>query len=326
MSVFIKPPCKWPKDQWRRGFKKSPRHSGIDYGYRSAVYVGKTVENESKQILAAAAGIVLFATTGGGYNQGWGNRTGIQHTDRAWTTYAHAASGTAKVKKGDVVSQGQVLAIQGSTGEVTPPGAIHVHFELYIDNERVDPAPYLAGKPLPGTPVIKATAAGTKPSGSTPYAQRTTRGKVNGRTSASTSASIRQKLDKGVVGNFDAFRRGQKVSQNGVTSNIWFRGAFGKNWFWAGNFTSQSTAGMKDVTPKLPLPVKAKKQYVVIPKPYIWYDHPNDAVAAVDRRYSVPKGNYELVRVDPRGPRLIKWNGRQVWVGSTRTRPKIIVK
>lgn len=70
---------------------------------------------------------------------------------------------------------------------------------------------------------------------------------VNGRSRPQTSAPVRQKLRRGVVGTFDGHRVAQKVTQNGVTSDIWFRGAFKGNWFWAGNFIDRSTTGLPAV-------------------------------------------------------------------------------
>lgn len=267
-------PVHWPAEQAaasnHRGWSTNPRHSGIDYGWRAEPNTTKSREN-----LAVAAGRVESVTDNGGFNQGWGNRVWVQHTDRAATTYNHGATGSAKVRKGATVKAGQVVSSQGETGDAR---GVHLHFELYIDGVRVDPQPYLNGKPLPGAPVVKEDAGG-QPAGGATYAQRTVKnvplGYINGRASASLGGSVRQKLNKGVVGNFDAFTRGQKVTQNGVTSDVWFRGAFNHNWFWAGNFTSQSTTGMKNLTPAKPAP--AKKQFKTPPEGQFYYVNYNDA-------------------------------------------------
>ena len=180
--------------------------------------------------------------------------------------------------------------------------------------------------------IVVETPAGGGGKPAHPVTTRTVRrgtfDKLNGRTRPSTrSGKIVQTLKPGVVGHFDGYKRGQRVTVGGVTSDVWFRGAFNKNWFAAAAFTSQSTSGLKNLgTYKEPAKPAAKKKYVRIPEPYIWYDHPDDAARAVDRHYSVPKGDYPLIRVDSRGPRLIQWGNRQVWVGSTKTRPAIITK
>lgn len=70
---------------------------------------------------------------------------------------------------------------------------------------------------------------------------------INGRSQPKTSGKVTQRLARGKTGTFNGWRKGKKITQNGVTSNVWFRGAFNGNWFWAGNFTSQSTAGLPQV-------------------------------------------------------------------------------
>lgn len=96
---------------------------------------------------AAAPGVVEELYGGGGYNGGWGNRFGIRHTPRAVTTYNHWQTGSARVDLGQSVDAGTRLALMGSTGLAYGD---HLHFELYIDGVRVDPAPYYT-QDLPGS-------------------------------------------------------------------------------------------------------------------------------------------------------------------------------
>ena len=62
----------------------------------------------------------------------------LDHGDGIQTLYAHCSE--LLVSVGDVVTKGQVIAKVGSTGNSTGP---HVHFEVRINGERVDPLPYL---------------------------------------------------------------------------------------------------------------------------------------------------------------------------------------
>ena len=51
--------------------------------------------------------------------------------------YAHMSQLLAS--EGDVVSQGDVIGLVGSTGDSTGP---HLHFEVRVDGTRVDPLDY----------------------------------------------------------------------------------------------------------------------------------------------------------------------------------------
>jgi murein DD-endopeptidase MepM/ murein hydrolase activator NlpD len=56
-----------------------------------------------------------------------GNYIVIRHNDSEYSMYAHLKSGSVKMKKGDVVKRGQVIASVGNTGSSTEP---HLHFQL----------------------------------------------------------------------------------------------------------------------------------------------------------------------------------------------------
>ncbi|MBN2852473.1 MAG: peptidoglycan DD-metalloendopeptidase family protein [Clostridia bacterium] len=104
-------------------FKDWRMHTGIDLG---APY--------NANILAANDGVVLKA----GYSSGYGNRIVIDHGGGIATLYAHAT--TLLVHEGDKISQGQVIALVGSTGNSTGP---HLHFEVIVNGVQVDPMNYL---------------------------------------------------------------------------------------------------------------------------------------------------------------------------------------
>lgn len=72
------------------------------------------------------------------------------------------------------------------------------------------------------------------------------------RRAAPSTASERLKpdLEKGVVGNFAGWVRGEAVSGN----DVWFKGISG-HFFWSGAFTSASVAGLPDLTPVTPPPI-----------------------------------------------------------------------
>jgi murein DD-endopeptidase MepM/ murein hydrolase activator NlpD len=76
-------------------------------------------------------------------HSGFGNLIEIDHGDGLLTRYAHAE--VLLVKKGDLVSRGQMIARVGSTGLSTGP---HLHFEVRQDDKSLDPRAYLTGSPL----------------------------------------------------------------------------------------------------------------------------------------------------------------------------------
>ena len=62
----------------------------------------------------------------------------IKHKYGIYTRYAHL--NTIRVRKGDDVTQGQVIGTIGNTGITTGP---HLHYEVHIGSSVVDPAKYI---------------------------------------------------------------------------------------------------------------------------------------------------------------------------------------
>ena len=121
------------------GWYGYPGHKGIDFTTR-----GATGNTYGKEIRAAADGKVLSAE----YHSSWGNNVFIDHGNGVCTRYAHCS--VMKVSKGQTVKQGQVIALVGNTGNVSPAptpanphAGAHLHFEVWINGTRVNPAPYL---------------------------------------------------------------------------------------------------------------------------------------------------------------------------------------
>jgi murein DD-endopeptidase MepM/ murein hydrolase activator NlpD len=86
-------------------------------------------------VLASMDGNVIYAQ----YNDGgYGNLIIIEHEDDMNTYYGHLSNFYVKV--GDKVKKGDVIGAVGNTGFSTGP---HLHFELRVDNEPVDPTEYI---------------------------------------------------------------------------------------------------------------------------------------------------------------------------------------
>ena len=91
-------------------------------------------------VTAAADGLVVAV---GHSNFGYGNYVVIAHGGGIATLYGHLLQTNANV--GDKVGRGQVIGLEGSTGFSTGP---HVHFEVRLNDQVIDPMPYM---PVPGT-------------------------------------------------------------------------------------------------------------------------------------------------------------------------------
>ncbi len=101
-------------------------HTGIDIS-------GSGIGGAS--IYAAKNGTVSKA----GYHKAYGNYCLINHGDGTATLYAHMS--TLLVSAGQVAIQGQVIGKVGSTGYST---GNHLHFEIIVNGEYVNPVPYFS--------------------------------------------------------------------------------------------------------------------------------------------------------------------------------------
>jgi len=98
-------------------------HPGIDIGASTGT-----------PIHAAASGTVIYA----GWMGGYGNLVIIDHGNGLATAYGHQSSIAAG--NGASVSQGQVIGYVGCTGYCFGP---HLHFEVRVNGEPVNPLNYL---------------------------------------------------------------------------------------------------------------------------------------------------------------------------------------
>jgi murein DD-endopeptidase MepM/ murein hydrolase activator NlpD len=104
------------------------------YGSRR-LHTGLDLDGETGDpIYAAAAGVVVSA----GWRGGYGNCVIIDHGGGLATLYGHMSS--IAMSTGQTVGQGDRVGLIGSTGAST---GSHLHFEVRINGEPVDPVPYL---------------------------------------------------------------------------------------------------------------------------------------------------------------------------------------
>jgi murein DD-endopeptidase MepM/ murein hydrolase activator NlpD len=98
-------------------------HTGIDYAAPNGT-----------PIYAMSDGKVILSK----YSSSYGNYVIIDHGDGVSTLYSHNSSNLVSV--GETVKAGQTVAKMGETGYATGP---HVHFEVRVDGEPVNPASYV---------------------------------------------------------------------------------------------------------------------------------------------------------------------------------------
>lgn len=105
------------------GGRGSTNHQGVDY----AIPTGSSVYASSGGTVSAA-----------GWSGGYGYMVLITHPDGSKTRYAHLSK--VLVSVGQSVSQGEKIALSGSTGISTGP---HLHFEIILNGTPVNPLNYL---------------------------------------------------------------------------------------------------------------------------------------------------------------------------------------
>ena len=129
-----------PKAQISQGFGPSKLALEPPYAGYPHFHTGiDLVEPFGSPVYAADDGIVALV---GSSSQGYGRYVVIAHSGGLDTLYGHLS--TALVHVGQVVAQGQTIGLEGSTGNSTGP---HLHFELRIKQQPIDPTPYLPPGP-----------------------------------------------------------------------------------------------------------------------------------------------------------------------------------
>jgi murein DD-endopeptidase MepM/ murein hydrolase activator NlpD len=95
-------------------------HQGTDFAAKTGT-----------PVMASGNGLVEFAGTNGAY----GKYIRIRHNSTYKTAYAHLNGYAKGVRKGQRVSQGQIIGYVGSTGRSTGP---HLHYEVLVNGKRVN--------------------------------------------------------------------------------------------------------------------------------------------------------------------------------------------
>jgi murein DD-endopeptidase MepM/ murein hydrolase activator NlpD len=135
---------RWPVDAGvvssEFGERWGKMHKGIDIA-----------ADAGEPVYAVAAGEVLYAGNG---LRGYGNVVIVKHDRGVSSLYAHNSE--LRVKQGDKLVRGQLIALMGSTGHSTGP---HVHFEIREGDVAVSPRTLLPKSKLAGVVGEAAAAA-----------------------------------------------------------------------------------------------------------------------------------------------------------------------
>ncbi len=115
------------------------------YGYRSDPFTGlqefhpglDISNHHGTAIYATAEGKVVSVRTNGGL----GKMISIDHGNGIKTRYGHLSA--YKVKVGQRVKRGEIIALMGDTGNVTGP---HLHYEVIKSGKHVNPYRYIINK------------------------------------------------------------------------------------------------------------------------------------------------------------------------------------
>lgn len=134
IDVQRKLPYYWPTRGGHFTSFYGPRLS--PFGYKTDFHYGVDLANpRGTPIFSTADGVVertVYTTTGYGYY------VEIRHGFGFKTLYAHMSR--INVRSGQIVRKGQTIGLIGNTGNSTGP---HLHYEVHIYGDRVNPIHYL---------------------------------------------------------------------------------------------------------------------------------------------------------------------------------------
>lgn len=140
------------------GMRNGTLHKGADF-------INGSDKRQGDTIVAPFAGVITAVTndvTGSSTSKPRGNTITMQLTNTDFECrFYHLKKDSVVVKVGQKIKAGQNLALMGYTGLCRPEGekGTHLHFEIRLKGEPVDPIPYLKGT----KPVTKPMAKPPEP-------------------------------------------------------------------------------------------------------------------------------------------------------------------
>ncbi|MGL4982756.1 MAG: M23 family metallopeptidase [Treponemataceae bacterium] len=135
-SLFSDIPSVWP-------LRGGVGHISFPFGQNIHPITGQWYIHKGMDFSTWRSGDPIITTANGqvvtvGYDTGLGKYVIVKHKHGFYTRYAHMNA--IHVEKGQFLSQGDILGTVGNTGISTGP---HLHYEIHIGSDVVDPAKYV---------------------------------------------------------------------------------------------------------------------------------------------------------------------------------------
>ncbi len=135
-ALFSDIPSLWP-------IKGGIGHVSMVFGQNKHPFTGQWYVHKGVDLSTYRSGDAILATADGQvvtveFDASFGNYVIIKHKHGFYTRYAHMSS--FRVNRGQFVQQGQVIGYIGNTGVSTGP---HLHYEVHLGSDVVDPMKYL---------------------------------------------------------------------------------------------------------------------------------------------------------------------------------------
>ncbi|MDR0561840.1 MAG: M23 family metallopeptidase [Spirochaetaceae bacterium] len=136
-ALLTEIPSIWP-------IKGGIGHISMFFGQNENPFTGQYYIHKGVDLSTYRQGDPIVATADGQVvtidyeHSGFGNNVIIKHKHGFYTRYAHML--TIRVKTGQRVQQGEVIGYIGNTGLSTGP---HLHYEVHIGSDVVDPYKYI---------------------------------------------------------------------------------------------------------------------------------------------------------------------------------------
>jgi GH25 family lysozyme M1 (1,4-beta-N-acetylmuramidase) len=221
------------------GYNPVGGHTGRDKG----MPIGRPLR-------APGDGVITLAGNAGPWNTNeyWlngefaGQSVVLETDDGEWAfTLNHLSK--VLVKVGQKVKKGDIICISGNSGSATTGS--HHHFEAMPNGWNFQNGTY--GRVNPDT-VCKGFWSGGIAQVTAPNQRLNGPQVTNQRSEPKVTAKVVREIPANQLEIWEGFVHGQSVTSGKFTSDIWYKDKVGYSW--CGGFTSQSTAGLPDLTPR----------------------------------------------------------------------------